>query len=165
MSEAAVPSPKRSGDLVESEVIELVDELEYVTDRKAEWHDARVVSLLEPSTDVVFCSINLLQVGVEVEIKAAQLRLASGARGRFFIRKRQHERLVEEDGAYLFAVYHPRGHEVVAMAVMPASILDELLPDGWTTVEGDRSEEGYRQLAWSRVLDPEDVAVDVEVVA
>jgi hypothetical protein len=41
--------------------------------------------------------------------------------------------------------------------VIPASLVDELLPDDWTTRE-DRSEQvAYRQLSWSRVLDPEEV--------
>ena len=156
MSDAASAlSPKRSGEAIEAEVLDLVPELTYVSDREAEWHDARVTALLEPSQEVVFHSINLLAVDMAVEIKAAQLRLASGARGRFFIRQRQHQKLLDEDGAYLLAVYHPRDHEVRAMAVIPACILDEVLPDGWTEVRGDRAEKGYRQLAWSRIIDPE----------
>ncbi|WP_132060222.1 hypothetical protein [Halorussus amylolyticus] len=154
---ASTPSSKRSGELVEAEVVELVPELTYVSDREAEWHDARVTALLEPSEDITFCSINLLATGVPVEIKAAQFRLASGRSGRFFIRQRQHQRLLNANGAYLLAVYDPRGHHVLAMAVIPASILDEVLPDGWTEVHGDRAERGYRQLAWSRVLDSETV--------
>jgi len=156
MSEAALPSSKRSGELIEAEVLDLVDELEYVSDREVEWHDARVRAPLEPPVDgLVFCSINLLPVGAEVEIKAAQVRLASGARGRIYVRQGQHETLLEQGAFYLVAVYEPRDHRVVAMALIPASILDELKPDGWIEVEADRSERGYRQLAWSNIVDPE----------
>ena len=157
-SNAGVPSSKESGEIVEANVIQRVQELTHVSDQTAKWHDAEVVALFEPPHDsVTFHGINLLAVGIPVEIKAAQIWYNSGQRGRFYIRKRQHERLLDAGGAYLFAVYIPKsGHSVRAMAVLPASLVDELLPTGWTT--RDRSgEDGYRQLAWSRVLDPENV--------
>ena len=161
MSSGAVPSSKESGETVEANVVQRVPELRYVSDRTAEWHDAEVIALFEPPhPEVTFFGINLLAVGVPVEIKAAQLWYSSGQRGRFYVRKRQHQRLLNAAGAYLFAVYVPRpGHPVRTMGVVPASLVDEYLPDGWTT--RDRSgEEGYRQLAWSRVFDPDDVEAD-----
>ena len=157
-ADVAPRSSKHSGETVEANVLDRVPELAYVSDRTAEWHDAEVVTLLEPCEDVVFYALPLLAVGTVVEIKAAQLRLASGQRGRFYIRKRQHQKLLDANGVYLFAVYDPRDdHRVLRMAVWAASLVDELLPDGWTAVHGDRAEEGYRQLAWSRVIDPEEV--------
>jgi hypothetical protein len=150
-------SSKAAGEAIEAEVLELVPALRYVGDHTAEWHDARVDGLFEPSDRVTFGSTPLLEDGTPVEIKAAQRRLASGARGRFYICQRQHEHLVDASAAYLFAVYDPRDQRVLAMLAVPASIIDELLPDGWTSVEGDRSEVGYRQLAWSRLLDTETV--------
>lgn len=163
MSESqAVLHPKAAGEAVEGNVLDRVPQLDYVSDREAEWHDARVGTLLAPSTtdEVIFRSINLLGAGTPVEIKGAQRRLASGGRGRIYVRKRQHERLVEEGGVYLVAVYDPRpgrNQQILAMAVIPASVLDEVLPDGWTDVHGDRAEEGYRQLAWSRIFRVDDV--------
>ncbi|WP_135807277.1 hypothetical protein [Halorussus marinus] len=158
----AVPHPKVAGESVEANVLQRVEQLAYVSDREAEWCDAQADSLLDPTTTdvVIFRGINLIAKGTHVEIKSAQIRLASGARGRIFIRERQHERLLDEDAAYLVAVYDPhpgRNQHVLAMAVIPASLLDEVLPEGWTTVEGDRSERGYRQLAWSRIIDPDDI--------
>lgn len=156
-SGTATPSPKRSGETVEGIVVQRVEELRYVSDRTARWHDAEVVTLFEPPHDAVsFHGINLLTVGVPVEIKAAQFRYASGQRGRFYIRKGQHERLLDAGGAYLLAVYDPRTHDVLGMAVIPASLVDELLPDDWTE-RHDRAERGYNQLGWARVLDPEEV--------
>jgi len=145
-------SPKQSGETVEANVLDLVAELRYVSDRTAEWYDAEVVSLFEPPHETVtFRSINLLAVGTPVEIKGAQ-EWYSGQRGRFYIRKRQHQQLLDAGGSYLFAVYDPRqNHRVLRMAVMPASVVDEHLPDGWTTRERS-GEEGYRQIAWSRVF-------------
>ncbi|MCG1002619.1 MULTISPECIES: hypothetical protein [Halobacterium] len=150
-------SSKAAGEAIEAEVLNLVPALRYVSDTTAEWHDARVAGLFEPSDRVTFGSTPLLADGTPVEIKAAQRRLASGARGRFYIRQRQHETLVAESAAYLFAVYNPRDQRVLAMLAVPASIIDELLPDGWTSVDGDRAEKGYRQLAWSRLFDPDTV--------
>lgn len=158
MSSGAVPSPKESGEAVEGIVVQRVPELTYVSDRVAEWHDAEVTALFEPPhPEVTFYGINLLAVGVPVEIKAAQRWYASGQRGRFYIRKRQHEQLLEAGGAYVFAIYQPRpDHPVCGTAVVPASLVDELLPDGWTARERS-GEEGYRQLAWSRIFDPAEV--------
>ncbi|GGL73688.1 hypothetical protein [Halocalculus aciditolerans] len=155
MSEAARRSSKHAGEAIEAEVIQRVPSLAPVSDHVAEWHDARVDGLLTPSNDVHFGSICLLENATVVEIKAAQVRLASGQRGRFYIRQRQHERLVQEAASYLFAVYDPQSFDVLAMLVCPASVVDDLLPAGWTEVRGDRAETGYRQLAWSRLFTPE----------
>lgn len=150
---------KAAGESIEAEVLQLLPELVYVGDSTAEWHDARVDELLTPSDDVVFASIVLLEVRTPVEIKAAQVRLASGRRGRYLLRRTQHERLLAEGASYLFAVYEPRSKDVLAMVVIPASIVDELLPDEWTVVDREHREtpEEQAQLAWSRVVNPETV--------
>jgi hypothetical protein len=150
-------TPKAAGEAIEAEVIQRVPALQYVGDATAEWHDARVDGLLEPSERLPFVGVVVLERGTPVEIKAAQRRLNSGDRGRYFFRKRQHERLVRESAFYLFAVYQPRTEHVLAMLVVPATIIDGVLPDGWTSVTGDRAEEGYRQLAWSNLFDPTEV--------
>lgn len=153
VQDSRAPS-KAAGEDVEAEVIQRVPELEFVSDRTARWHDARVNGLLEPSATVAFGDVLLLEDGTPVEIKGAQRRLNGGQRGRYYIRQRQHERLVAEGASYLFAVYDPRSRDVLAMLVVPASIVDHVLPEGWTSVGGDRREKGYRQLAWSRLIDP-----------
>lgn len=153
-------SPKVSGDTVEGIVCDRVPELSYVTDRAAVWHDACVDVVLEPCDELHFVGINLLEVGTAVEIKAAHVEYSNGRAGRFYIRKRQHEKLLAEGGAYLFVVYGLRGatHEIIAMAVAAATTVDGLLSDGWTTRPERSGEEGYRQLAWTRIIDPEEVA-------
>ena len=153
-------SSKAAGEAIEAEVIQRVPELEYVGDHTAEWHDARVNGLLEPSATVAFGDVLLLEDGTPVEIKAAQRHLNGGRRGRYYIRKRQHEHLVDAAASYLFAVYDPRTQDVLSMLVVPASIIDHILPDGWTGVAGDRSEQGYRQLAWSRLINPDNVGAE-----
>lgn len=150
-------TPKAAGEAIEAEVIQEVGGLRYVGDNTAEWHDARVDGLLEPSDRLPFIGVVVLETGTPVEIKAAQRRLNSGRRGRYYIRQRQHERLVQEGASYLFAVYQPQTEHLLAMLVVPATVVEGLLPDGWTDVEGDRAEEGYRQLAWSNLFDPSEV--------
>lgn len=154
MSSAAY-HPKDAGELVATHVVDEVGGLDAVGDDVAVWFDAVVVDVLEHPADVVLVlAVEDVDVDVPVEIKSARRRLASGSRGRFYIRQRQHERLVEEDGLYLFAVYEPTDDlPIVAIAVVPARDVDELLPDGWTPVRGRRAELGYRQLTWTNVLD------------
>lgn len=148
-------SSKDAGEAIEDAVTDLVSPLRSVKDTNAEWHDARVSGVLDSSGQVTLGSTSVLEDGTPVEIKSAQRRLNSGQRGRFYIRQRQHERLVEESAAYLFAVYDPRDRSVLTMLAIPASIVDEVLPGDWTSVSSNRVEKGYRQLAWSRLLDTE----------
>jgi hypothetical protein len=154
---SAAIHPKKAGEEVEDNILQRVTELRYVTDQTAEWHDARVETLLEPPHDAVtFYGVNLLAVGSIVECKGAQYRYANGQRGRWYIRKGQHERLLDAGGFYALAVYDPRDRRLRAIAVIPASLVDELLPDDWITRD-DRAERGYNQLGWARLLDPEEV--------
>ena len=109
---------------------------------------ARVVEAWLPPTSVP------LLPDVPIEIKAARVRLASERRGRFYLRRRQHERLLAEGGVYVFAVYEEApGRPIPGLRVAAADAVDALLPDGWTDIDGPRSETDYRQLAWSRLLD------------
>ena len=148
MSAGILAASKDAGEAVETNVITRVPEIEAVPDTEAEWCDARVIEAGLPPTSVP------LLPGVPVEIKAARVRLASGRRGRFYVRRRQHERLVAEGSVYVFAVYEETsGRPIRGLRVAAADAVDALLPDGWTDVDGPRSETGYRQLAWSRLLD------------
>lgn len=151
-------SAKVTGEAMEAAVIQAVDELDAVGDGSAEWHDARTTGPLQPGPEHSIESVLLVESGTPVEIKSAQTRLASGNRGRFYLRKRQHERLVSEGAVYLFAVYDPRALSVIAMHVAPAVAVDERLPDGWTAVEDPtRREDGFRQLTWTNFIAAETV--------
>jgi hypothetical protein len=100
----------------------------------------------------------LVEAGTDVEIKAAQRRVAAGSRGRWLLRQAQHERLLAAAGCYALAVYdagHP--HDLLAVALVPATVVDELV-GSWTTIDADRVEDAVAKLAWSRVLHPEVVA-------
>ncbi|MBZ6495630.1 hypothetical protein [Natrinema longum] len=160
-------SPKASGDALEGEIVQAVDELEYVSDHTATWHDARTTAVLEASHSLPFYGIVLVEPAVPVEIKGCQIETSNGSRstrGRFYVKRAAHEQLLEAAGMYLFAVYLPRpGLPQVARAIVPATLVDELLSGRWYDVGGSRSESEVAKLAWSHVIDPAGVDPSVTV--
>lgn len=146
--------PVKAGSRVEGNVLQRVPELSYVPDRTARWYDAHVTTRLEPRPELPFVGVDVLDEGDRVEIKGAQLVLSSGCAGRIYVRQGQHEEVHSKNAHYLVAVYDPsRSLEIVVMVVIAADVLDHLKPDGWIDVEADRSEDGYRQLAWTNFFD------------
>ncbi|MHC3439216.1 hypothetical protein ACYJ1Y_14275 [Natrialbaceae archaeon A-gly3] len=162
MSRASeLESPKASGDALEAEIVQVVDALEYVGDRTATWHDAKTTAVLEPSQDLLFFGVCVVEPEVPVEIKGCQIETSNGSgstRGRFYVKREAHERLLEAAGMYLLAVYLPRpGLPQVVRGIVPATLVDELLRGRWYDVGGDRSEEEVAKLAWSHVFNPDRV--------
>ncbi|QCW04747.1 hypothetical protein [Natrinema pallidum] len=160
-------SPKASGDALEGEIVQTVDELEYVSDHTATWHDARTTAVLEARHSLPFYGIVLVEPDVPVEIKGCQIETSNGSRstrGRFYVKRAAHEQLLEAAGMYLFVVYLPRpGLPQVARAIVPASLVAELLSGRWYEVGGSRSESEVAKLAWSHVIDPDGVDPSVTV--
>ncbi|TYT61793.1 hypothetical protein [Natrialba swarupiae] len=158
---SALESPKASGDALEAHVIQEVGPLEFVGDRTATWHDARTTTLLEPAQNLPFYGVVIVEPGVPVEIKGCQIRTSNGngsTRGRIYVKRDAHEQLLEAGGMYLLVVYLPRpGLPQVARAIVPATIVDELLVGRWYDVGGERSENEVAKLAWSHVINPETV--------
>jgi len=149
-------SSKRAGENAEAAVLEAVAGLAYVPDDESEHIDARAETLVEPSRTLPFVGICLLEVGTAVEIKSAIPRLASGQRGRFYLRREQHEGLRGAGGSYLFAVCEPRpGREPVAMKIVPATVVDDAITS-WRSGGDDRP--SCAQISWSRIFDPSEVA-------
>ena len=144
-------SSKRAGEAVEGDVLQRHEELEYVPDTDAQHYDARVSELLSPSPTLPFVGMCLLEVGTVVEIKSTMVVYgAAQSRGRFYLRRKQHRRLVDEAGVYLFAVCEPRpSRPVLAAKVVPATTVGGLV-SSWID-GGDRAD--YAQLAWSRIFD------------
>jgi len=144
-------SSKRAGENAESAVIQRHPELEYVGDTEAQHYDARVSELLSPSPMLPFVGLCLLEVGTAVEIKSTMAVYGqSQRRGRFYLRRKQHQRLVDEGGVYLFAVCEPRpSRPVLAAKVVPATTVGGMV-SSWIDA-GDRAD--YAQLAWSRIFD------------
>ena len=156
---STVRSSKDAGDLVEHEVIQRTPELSFVPDSTADWHDARAT---DPITigEVSMRGIVSVGEGVPVEIKGAQRRISNGSRtcrGRYYLKRRAHDRLAEAGGVYMLVVYDPnlRGSDpILAMMVVPARVVGEFVTV-WSPVAGDRSEKAVAKVPWSRVFDPE----------
>ncbi|ELY90872.1 hypothetical protein [Natrialba taiwanensis] len=155
---SALESSKASGDALEAALIQSIDALEFVGDRTATWHDARTTTLLEPDQSLPFYGIVVVERGTPIEIKGCQIETSNGdrsTRGRFYVKRTAHEQLLEAAGMYLLVVYIPRpGLPQVARAIVPATIVDELLAGRWYEVGGSRSEQEVAKLAWSHVIDP-----------
>lgn len=148
-------SPKRGGENAAAAVIQSVPQLEHVPDTEAEWYDARVQEYLVASEDIPMVGRCLLDPETAVEIKSAMVvATANQSRGRFYLRRRQHEQLVQAGAVYLFVVCESTPtRDPIAMRVVAARDVDELVAS-WIGVDGDRAEQAYAQLAWSRVFDP-----------
>lgn len=155
MSRSRPVSSKRAGENAEGAVIDHVDGLAYVPDNEIEHADARALELLEPSTSLPFVGICLLEVGTLVEIKSTIPRLTSGRRGRFYLRREQHERLRNAGGSYLFAICEPRpARAPVAMKIVPATVVDDVV-SSWRS--GGDGRPDCAQLAWGRIFDSTEV--------
>jgi hypothetical protein len=157
-SHGPLAANKRAGELVETTVGRRVPELGLVPDDVVEHYDAVATTLVEPSADLPFAGICLLERGTVVEIKSVMVAYSDGARGRFYFRTGQHEALVDDAGAYLFVVCEASpDREILAMKVVPATAVDDLLGDDpW--LDGGAGRSDYAQLAWSNVFDVEEVS-------
>ncbi|RLM83723.1 hypothetical protein D3D02_17115 [Halobellus sp. Atlit-38R] len=142
---------KRVGERVEGTLIQMIDPLRYVPDTEAEHYDARTEALLTPSADLPFVGICVLEAGTKVEIKSTGVVYGKAQRrGRFKLRKPQHEELLATGGVYLFAVCAPNDdRDVIAAKIIPATLVDEL-EFSWVT--NDRGAPDT-QLAWSQLFD------------
>lgn len=142
---------KRYGERVEADLVQRIDPLRYVPDEEATHYDAVTTGLLQPSVELPFVGLCLLEAGTQVEIKSAGVVYSERQRrGRFKIRRTQHESLLEAGGVYLFAVCAPNDdREVLAAKVAPATTVDGL-EYSWVETE-DRSP--YAQFAWNRIFD------------
>lgn len=155
MSSQTTLSSRQAGENAESAVLEAVPALEYVPDTEAEYYDARTTTLVTPSETVLFAGICLLEADLPVEIKSVMVVYGENqTRGRYYLRRGQHEKLLADGGVYLFAVCEPTpDRDVIRLKVLPASIVDELVCS-WIDPD-DRAE--YAQLTWSNMFDPSEV--------
>lgn len=155
---------KRIGTDVESLAISELESVEESTDPNAHY-DARTTSLLCPSLEtstvpVLFGGIPLVESGTRVEIKGTKKTVSNGpnrtTEGRWYFKGRddgQHGSLVESGSMYLLAVHSdsPSGERVIlALAVVPASLVDEHLRGRWT--ETSRREGTTAKLSWSHIF-------------
>lgn len=158
MSADRYADSKRAGERVEHSVIDSVDEIEPVADVDAPI-DARAKTAIVPSDELPFASICIVESGTPVEIKSAMvvIKRSNGGqqqRGRFYLRRQQHEHLLDVRGIYLFVVTAPQPQRpLLAKKVVPAAVVEDLRND-WKTSE---NRQAYDQLSWSRLFDVHEV--------
>lgn len=96
--------------------------------------------------------------GTPVEVKACKRRISNGSgetAGRWYLRRRAHEALLEEGGDYLLVVYDEADGslEVLDEQLVPADVVDAIVSAGsWSRVRS-RGEETVAKLRHSVVSD------------
>lgn len=153
MSSSADLSAKRLGERAESAVIEAIDELEPVSDSDAEHYDAVPSTAVFPSDMVRMVGIAVAEAGIPIEVKTTVPRISTGSRGRFYLRRKQHRRLSEEGGCYLLAVTTTDEREPLAMVLVAARTLSDVIPS-W--IDGNHRAD-YAQIAWGRIFSEQEV--------
>jgi len=156
----AVARAKAIGTDIEDLVAGAIDGLDLALDADAHYDatvsDLLAPSLLDASVPVIFAAIPLVEVGTRVEIKACVRRDSSDRSGRWVIKGRddgQHAALLEAGAMYALAVYDDEGaaKELLAVVIIPASLLDEHLRGSWYDI--DRHEGTFGKVGWPDVLD------------
>jgi hypothetical protein len=149
-------SPKQGGARAAAEAIQRVTGLETVPDNVCPHYDAVVVEAVAATPDLRLIGVEELPRGTRVEIKSVIVVYASGARGRFYFRPKQHAHLLDNSGVYLLVVCEPTpDRAVLSMVAVSAQHVGDQLPDWFNGGDG-RSD--YAQLSWSNFIDPEEVA-------
>ncbi|WP_144900898.1 hypothetical protein [Halobellus captivus] len=158
-----VARAKEIGVDVEFRVVDALGPVRVADDSDA-YYDAVTTSVLAPDTVAgdlpIRFGVPLLEVGTEIETKSAKRRTSNGGdqtiAGRWLFKGRddgQHAKLLEASAYYALSVYDDvdGDRELLAVAVVPASIVDELLRDRWYSI--DRSEGTLARLSWTHVFD------------
>ena len=145
-------SSKQLGERGEAAVIAHVDGLDPVGDSVAEHFDAQPTVALWPS-EIPMVGIAVVEAGRPIEIKTTIPELSSQDRGRFYLRRQQHQRLVEDGACYLFAVTSPHDREPLAMKIVPAVSVETVI-SSWIDA-GDRLD--YAQVSWSNIFDEDEI--------
>lgn len=97
----------------------------------------------------------------DVEIKSCGRWIQNGGRkcrGRFYVKRKAHEWLCEQDGHYLFLVHDfGRPPEVVAGVALEARVFDALGLT-WSDAGANRAEGMVAKVCWADVIPPERLA-------
>lgn len=168
-AETEFADPKAIGHDVESLVVDALDALEAADDLD-DHHDAVASALLDPAlvettVPVVWAGVPTVATGTRLEIKAAKRSTSNGTGsvpGRWHFKGRddgQHAALLEDGALYLLALYDQPGagdsRRLLALVVVPATLLDEHLSGRWYDV--DREEGTVAQLHWNHIIDGTEV--------
>lgn len=155
MSSQARISAKHGGENAEAAVIQTVSEIEHLTDIEDVHADARATTVIVPDDQLPTVALPVVEIGTLIEIKSVMVVYGEGqTRGRYYLRKQQHQHLLENGAIYLFAVCAPMpDRPILALKLVPATVVTDLV-SSWIDA-GDRA--NYAQIAWSRIFDPAEV--------
>jgi hypothetical protein len=149
------PDSRQLGERSEAAVINAVPQLEYVPDSENQRVDARMTAVFTPGSEIDSAGPVVVEAGTLVEIKScAAVYGDRQRRGRFHLRRAQHEYLEENGGLYLLAVSAPNSRDVVAATVATPNAVRQELVESWIDTN-DRP--AYSKVAWSRVFEPSEV--------
>lgn len=154
-----VAANKAAGESAERSVQDHVPQLGLVPDDVVDHYDAIATATIDPTSDLPIVGICLVERGTRVEIKSVVKNYTDGARGRFYVRRNQHERLLEAAGVYLFAVCsETSSRDVLALKIVPAVAVDDAI---YSWLDGGPGRSDYAQLAWSNIFDDTEVSAGV----
>lgn len=89
----------------------------------------------------------------KIECKSCVDQLSSGRRGRWWIAKRNHEKLLDHGGWYAFSVVDSLSEDLLRTALVHVEKVDEFIDgDWWPTDNGGHGVEKYRQITWTAVF-------------
>lgn len=155
-------APRDNGDWGRTVEVAACDKwpgLEHTAPDRGEpdWYDAIARTDLHADPGRAYGGLSLVRAGTPVEVKAARSRMQDGQssrRGRWWIRERQHQRLLDAGGAYALGVYQPR-QGVLALALVRATTVGVLAT--WSPCgPGHRADRAAR-VPWPAVFDPREV--------
>ncbi|MFD1601005.1 hypothetical protein ACFSBX_18890 [Halobellus rarus] len=162
-SDSKPADPKEIGRDVEHRVVDALGSIRAADDID-EYYDAVTTGVIAPDTvdhgvHVQF-GVPLIQTGVEIETKGTRRRISNGEErrtfGRWVFKGRdhgQHAKLLDSNAYYALTVYDvvDDARVLLAIAVIPASLVDEHLRGRWYSI--DRAEGTIARLSWKHIFD------------
>ncbi|QCC46594.1 hypothetical protein [Halobellus limi] len=155
--------PKEIGRDVEGRVVDALGLIRAADDPNA-FYDAVTTGVIAPET--VDCEVPvqfgvpLIQTGIEIETKGTRRRISNGEErstfGRWVFKGRdhgQHAKLLDANAYYALTAYDvvDNARVLLAIAIIPASLVDEHLRDRWYSI--DRAEGTIARLSWKHIFD------------
>lgn len=95
--------------------------------------------------------IGLIPDGTKGEVKSC-IPEYGDCYGKWWIRRRNHQRLLEDGGVYIFAIIDPDTHTVLRMGLLDATDVDVLIDEWWECGDGGHTAQAYRQLPWTTLF-------------
>ena len=144
------------GRTVETTSCDTWPALEHVSadNNEPDWYDGRFVEDVVTGPETRVPGLTVVEAGTLAEIKACRIWVSDGSsrrRGRWWIRKSSHDRLVEADGTYVLGIYNETTNEIPRLALVAARTVDTMI-ESWSACGPGHRADRCAQLSWSRVF-------------